>query len=221
MKKKQFLVIGLGRFGESVAKTLYELGNDVLAIDSDGTVIQEISDHVTHAAQVEVIDENNLKALGVGNFDVAIIAMGTDVQASIMATILVKELGVKYIIAKASNDLHAKVLYKIGADRVVFPERDMGVRVAHNLRSSNILDFIELSPDYTIAEMVSLDEWHGKTLKQLNVRAVYGVNIVAIKRNDVVVNVSPAADDVIEPGDVIVAIGAADALSHLESLVTK
>jgi len=221
MKKKQFLVIGLGRFGESVARTLYELGNDVLAIDADGAVIQEISDHVTHAAQVEVIDENNLKALGVGNFDVAIIAMGTDVQASIMATILVKELGVKYIIAKASNDLHAKVLYKIGADRVVFPERDMGVRVAHNLRSSNILDFIELSPDYTIAEMVSLDEWHGKTLKQLNVRAVYGVNIVAIKRNDVVVNVSPAADDVVEPGDVIVAIGAADALSHLESLVTK
>jgi len=221
MKKKQFLVVGLGRFGESVARTLYELGNDVLAIDADGAIVQEISDYVTHAAQVEVIDENNLKALGVGNFEVAIIAIGTDVQASIMATILVKELGVKYIIAKASNELHAKVLYKIGADRVVFPERDMGVRVAHNLRSSNILDFIELSPDYTIAEMVSLDEWHGKTLKQLNVRAVYGVNIVAIKRNDVVVNVSPAADDVIEPGDVVVAIGAADALSHLETLVTR
>lgn len=221
MKKKQFLVIGLGRFGESVARTLYELGNDVLAIDSDGTIVQEISDYVTHAAQVEVIDENNLKALGVGNFDVAIIAIGQDVQASIMATILVKELGVKYIIAKASNDLHAKVLYKIGADRVVFPERDMGVRVAHNLRSSNILDFIELSPDYTIAEMVGLDEWHGKSLKQLNVRVNYGVNIVAIKRNDVIVNVAPAAEDIIEPGDVIVAIGAADALSHLESLVTK
>lgn len=221
MKKKQYIVIGLGRFGESVARTLYQLGNDVLAIDADGAIIQDISDHVTHAAQVDIIDENNLRALGVGNFDVAIIAIGADVQASIMATILVKELGVKYIIAKASNDLHAKVLYKIGADRVVFPERDMGVRVAHNLKSSNILDFIELSPDYTIAEMVSLEAWHGKTLRELNMRAVYGVNIVAIKRDDVIVNVSPAAEDIIKSGDVIVAIGAADALTHLESLVSR
>jgi len=218
MSKRQFIVIGLGRFGTSVAETLYSLGNDVLAVDSDEEVVQEISDTVTHAVQVDANDENSLRALGIRNFDCAVISIGSNIQASILATLLVKELGVKYVIAKATTALHAKVLYKIGADRVVFPERDMGVRVAHNLVSSNILDYIELSPDYSIAEVVSPEEWHNKTLGELNIRAQYGINVMAIKRdNDI--DVSPAADNIVEPGDIIVAIGNIEELNKLENLV--
>ena len=135
---KQFVVIGLGRFGESVAKTLYSLGHDVLAIDMDEDSVQEISDSVTHAVQMDATDENALRTLGLRNFDVAVVTIGSNIQASVMITLLVKELGVKYIIAKGQSDLHAKVLYKIGADRVVLPEKDMGVRVAHNLGTEDV-----------------------------------------------------------------------------------
>lgn len=218
MIKKQFIVIGLGRFGTSVAETLYSLGNDVLAVDVDEEVIQDISEKVTHAVQVDANDEQSLRALGVGNFDVAIISIGSDIQASILSTLLVKELGVKHIITKANNALHAKVLYKIGANRVIFPERDMGVRVAHNLCSSNILDYIELSPDFSIAEVVSPQEWHEKSLKDLNLRAEYGINVMAIKRNNEI-DVSPSADEIIQANDIIVAIGGNQELNNIEKLV--
>jgi len=218
MGKKQFIVIGLGRFGTSVAETLYSLGNDVLAVDHDEDVVQNISDNVTHAVQVDANDENSLRALGIRNFDCAVISIGSSIQSSILATILVKELGVKHIVAKATTELHAKVLYKIGANRVVFPERDMGVRVAHNLVSSNILDYIELSPDYSIAEVVSPEEWNNKTLKELNVRAQYGISVMAIKRNNDI-DISPSADTIIEPGDIIVAIGSIEELNKLENLI--
>ena len=215
MGKKQFVVIGLGRFGTSVAKTLYTLGNDVLAIDSSEDIVQSISDSVTHSVQIDATDENSLRALGIRNFDVAVITIGSDIQASTMATLLVKEMGVKYIIAKANTEIHAKVLYKIGADRVVFPERDMGVRVAHNLVSTNILDYIELSPNYSIAEIVTPKQWHGKTLNELNIRANYGINVVALKRGEEI-NVSPVAEDTIESGDIIVAIGSEEDLTKVE-----
>ncbi|MCJ8174038.1 potassium channel family protein [Clostridium botulinum] len=217
MGKKQFVVIGLGRFGTSVAKTLYTLGNDVLAIDSSDDIVQNISDSVTHSVQMNATDENSLRALGIRNFDVAVITIGSDIQASTMATLLVKEMGVKYIIAKANTEIHAKVLYKIGADRVVFPERDMGVRVAHNLVSTNILDYIELSPNYSIAEIVTPKIWHGKTLNELNIRANYGINVVALKRGEEI-NVSPVAEDTIESGDIIVAIGSEEDLTKVEIL---
>ncbi len=217
MGKKQFVVIGLGRFGTSVAKTLYTLGNDVLAIDSSEDIVQDISDSVTHSVQIDATDENSLRALGIRNFDVAVITIGSDIQASTMATLLVKEMGVKYIIAKANTEIHAKVLYKIGADRVVFPERDMGVRVAHNLVSTNILDYIELSPNYSIAEIVTPKIWHGKTLNELSIRANYGINVVALKRGEEI-NVSPVAEDTIESGDIIVAIGSEEDLTKVEIL---
>jgi trk system potassium uptake protein TrkA len=220
MAKKQYVVIGLGRFGSSVAKTLYSLGNDVLAIDSDEALIQEISDSVTHAAQLDATDENALRSLGIRNFDVAVITIGEHIQSSVMVTLLVKELGVKHIIAKAHNELHAKVLYKIGADRVVLPEKDMGVRVAHNLVSTSILDYIELSPDYSIVEILSSKEWYGKSLRELNMRAKFGINVMAIKRESEV-NIAPGANDTIEPEDIIVAIGGAEELNKLESMITK
>ena len=173
MSNKQFVIIGLGRFGSSIAKTLYSLGSDVLAIDLDEDIVQEISDSVTHAVQLDATDENALRSLGIRNFDVAVVTIGDNIQSSIMATLLVKELGVKYIIAKGHSDLHAKVLYKIGADRVILPEKDMGVRVAHNLVSANILDYIELSEDYSVMEIQALEEWTGSTLKDVKLRSKY------------------------------------------------
>lgn len=217
MSKKQFIVIGLGRFGTSVAETLYALGNDVLAVDMDEERVQSIADRVTHAVQVDANDEASLRALGIGNFDVAIISIGSDIQANILSTLLVKEMNVKHIITKANNAMHAKVLYKIGANRVIFPERDMGIRVAHNLCSSSILDYIELSPDFSIAEIVTPKDWVGSSLKELNLRVKYGINVVAIKRdNDI--NVSPAADEIIMEGDIIVAIGGTTELNGIERL---
>lgn len=218
MRKKQFMVIGLGRFGTSVAETLYGLGNDVLAVDSDEEIVQNISERVTHAVQLDANDENSLRALGISNFDVAIISIGSDIQASILATLLVKEMGVKHIITKANDALHAKVLYKIGANRVIFPERDMGVRVAHNLCSSNILDYIELSPDFSIAEIAAPSDWENRSLIELNLRATYGINVVAIKRSNEI-DVSPSPDEVVLSGDIIVAIGGTQELNNIETLV--
>lgn len=215
MANKQFVVIGLGRFGSSIASTLYELGNEVLAIDTDDEIVQGISEKVTHAVQADGTDEATLRSLGIRNFDVAVVTIGSDVQSSVMVTLLVKELGVKYVIAKAQNELHAKVLYKIGADRVVFPERDMGVRVAHNLCASNILDYIELSPDYSIMEVTAIKDWQGKTLRELNMRSKYGINVMAIKKGNEI-NISPVADDVIGEEDVLVVIGGTDQLSAIE-----
>jgi trk system potassium uptake protein TrkA len=213
---KQFVILGLGRFGSSLARTLYALGHDVLAVDEREDIIQDISDSVTHAVQADATDENSLRALGLRNFDVAVVTIGSNIQASILVTLIVKELGVKYVVAKAQSELHAKVLYKIGADRVVFPERDMGVRLAHNLVSSNVLDFIELAPDYSIVEIAALPEWEGKTLKDLDMRARYGINIMAIKRDEEI-NISPRADDVIKTNDILVVIGSNEDLVRIEN----
>ncbi|AEE96916.1 potassium channel family protein [Mahella australiensis] len=214
---KQFAVIGLGRFGISVAKTLYEMGHDVLAIDKNEELISAISDYTTHAVQGDASEEGVLQSLGIKNFDVAVVAIGGDIEASIMVTMIVKELGVKYVLAKAQNDMHARVLYKIGADRVVFPERDMGIRVAHNLVSTNIMDYIELSPNYSLMELSVLPIWVGKSLKELNMRTKYGINVIAIKRGESI-NVTPKADDVLRKGDVLIVVGTADDIGKLEAL---
>lgn len=212
---KSFAIIGMGRFGESVAKTLMELGNEVLAIDKSPERIQEISEFVTHAVEADVMDESTLKELGLRNFDVVIVSIGSDIEASIMATLIAKEMGVKKVIAKAQAELHGKVLKKIGADKVVFPERDMGARVAHNLTSSNILDYIELSPDFSILEITTLKPWVGKSLKELRLRNKYGVNIIAIK-NGSNVNISPSPDDILEDDDTVVMIGDAKDIKKVE-----
>jgi trk system potassium uptake protein TrkA len=211
---RSFVVLGAGRFGESVAKTLYESGYEVLAIDQSEEIIQELSDYVTHAVVGDVTDENVLKSLGVRNFDVALVAIGGNMESSILVTLLLKEMGVKYILAKAQNALHAKVLSRVGADRVIFPERDMGIRVAYNLVSTNVLDFIELSPDYSIIEITVPQQWEGKSLRELNIRANYGINIMAIK-NGTQINISPKADDVIKHDDILVVIGSNEDLNKV------
>lgn len=205
-KKKQFAVIGMGRFGSSVAKSLYSMGFDVLAIDDDEHRIQDVLNYVTHGVQANTTDEEALKALGIRNFDVVVVAIGQDIQASILTTLIIKDMGVPMLIAKAQNELHGKVLTKIGADKVIFPERDMGQRVAHNLISPNILDYIELADDYSIVEIKATPQMIGKSLKQLDIRARYGCNVMAIKNTEGM-NISPYADDEIMEDDVVVVVG--------------
>ena len=212
---KQFIIIGIGKFGESIATNLYKMGHDVLAVDIDEERVQYIANKVTHAVQADATEEGTLEALGVKHFDGAVVTIGESVQASILITLLCKELGIRHVLAKAQNELHAKVLYKIGADRVVFPERDMGLRVAHSLVSSSYLDYIELTPDYSIVELKAAKDWQGKSLKDLNIRAKYGINIMAIKQDDKVV-VSPAADDTIQRDDVLVVIGKAEDINRFQ-----
>jgi trk system potassium uptake protein TrkA len=170
---------------------------------------------VTHAVQADSTDEQALKNLGIRNFDVVIVAIGQDIQASILTTLVLKELGVNYIVVKAQNERHGKVLYKIGADKVVFPERDMGVRVAHSLISPNTLDFIELAEDYSIMEIVAPKFTEGKTLKEVDFRARFGVNIMAIKTGEEF-NIAPRAEDSIKKGDILVIIGHNDDIKRLE-----
>ena len=212
---KQFIIIGIGKFGESIATNLYKMGHDVLAVDIDEERVQHIANKVTHAVQADATEEGTLEALGVKHFDGAVVTIGESVQASILITLLCKELGIRHVLAKAQNELHAKVLYKIGADRVVFPERDMGLRVAHSLVSTSFLDYIELTPDYSIVELKAAKDWQGKSLKDLNIRAKYGINIMAIKQDDKVV-VSPAADDTIQRDDVLVVIGKARDINRFQ-----
>lgn len=211
---RQYIVIGCGRFGTSVATTMNLLGHQVMAIDKNEDIVQNIADKVTHAAIVDVTDENALRSIGLGNFDVAIVAIGTDIRSSIMATLIAKEMGVPQVVCKAADELQAKVLYKIGADRVVFPERDMGVRVAHNLVSNNILDHIELDPEYSIVEIVTPNEWVGNTIKELDLRAKYEVTVLAIKHGRDI-NVTPSPDEQLRLGDILVVIGSNTKISHI------
>ena len=209
MDKKDFVVFGLGKFGASVAQTLAKNDYDVLAIDINEEVVQDIADRVTHAVQADVTDQEALSALGVRNFDVAIIAISNNMQASIMATILAKEMGVPYILAKAQNDIHKRVLEKVGADTVVFPEREIGVRIANSLISERFVDYIELSEDYSIAEISSMEEWDGKSLIELNLRSTYGMNVIGIRKGEDIV-ITPRPTEVLTKGDVLVVIGRND-----------
>ncbi|WP_425061234.1 Ktr system potassium uptake protein A [Sporomusa carbonis] len=214
---KQFAVIGLGRFGTSVATALYKLGYEVLAIDSDEERVQKFSDEVTHVVQADTTDENSLKALGIRNFDVVVVAIGEDIQANTLTTLLLKDLGVKYIVAKARNELHGKMLSKIGADRIVYPERDMGLRVAHNLVSTNVLEYIELSPDLSIVEVTAPKSLVGQSLAEANLRVKYEVNVVAIKRGEEVI-VPPLPDEKIKTGDILICVGQTKGIQKLEEM---
>lgn len=214
--KKQFMVIGLGRFGSSLTRTLIENGHEVLALDKSEQLVQEMSTVATHALQADCTDESVLRELGASNFTHGIVAIGEDIQASILATLLLKELKVPKVTAKARNEMHGKVLKKIGADQVIYPERDMGIRLGNQLSSDNLIDYIELSPDYNLAEMLAPPAMNGLSLKDLDIRARYGCTIMAIKTGDRI-NVSPRAEDAIRTGDVLLIIGSNDDIRKLEN----
>lgn len=216
MKMKQFAVIGLGRFGSSVALTLMKEGCEVLGVDKDEEIINHMADNLTHAVVADTTDEEVVQSIGIRNFDCVVVAIGDDIQASIMTALLLKEIGVKMVVAKALSQTHGKVLEKIGVDKVIFPERDMGERVANQLISPNLLDYIDLSNDVSIAEMAAPKRLSGRTLKELDLRAKYGCSVVAIiKKNGVIA--APTADDVIEEGDMLVLIGTNGQIEHFEN----
>lgn len=205
-KNRQFAVLGLGRFGQSIVKTLVANRCEVLCVDKNLEIVNEMSKYATHVVQADVTDPSALDALGLNNFDVVIIAIGENMEASIMATLLAKEKGVELVIAKAKNDTQRSILEKVGADRVVLPERDMGERIATTLLTTNIIDYINLSDKFAIAEIEPHKEWINKSLQKANIRAVSGINIVAIKRDNKVI-VSPTAEEIIFAGDVLVTVG--------------
>lgn len=216
-KNKQFAIIGLGRFGTSVARTLFKAGYEVLAIDANEERVQKFSDEVTHVVQANTTDEASLKALGIRNFDTVVVAIGEDIQANVLTTLLLKEIGVPNIVAKARNELHGKMLEKIGADKVIYPERDMGMRVAHSLVSANVLDYIELSPNISLVEVTAPATLQGRSLAQTNLRALYGVNVVAIKRGEQII-VPPQPGEMISEQDILIVVGTNDGVQKLEEL---
>lgn len=211
---KQVAVIGLGRFGSSVARTLADSGCEVLAVDADESRVKAIADEVTDAVRANALDEEALRALGLRNFEVVVVAIGHEVQASILTTVLLKEMGIPKIVAKAQDDLHGRVLQKVGADVVVYPERDMGVRLAHTLISRNVIDEIQLSTDYSILEMAAPHGFLGRNLKDLELRQRFGLSVLAIRRKDRII-VSPNAEQLVEEGDILVVLGQPDKLEPL------
>ena len=214
---KTFAVIGLGRFGSAVAKRLYELGREVLAIDENPEQVQQVAESVTRAVTADCKDKEVLRALGVGSIDCAIVAIGSDLTDSILTTMTLKELGVPQVICKAQNESHKKVLQKLGADRVILPEREMANKLAQGLASANVMEYIELSPDYGIVEFVAPEKWQGKTLRELNIRVKVGVNVIAIRKSEKII-VSPQAEYTVEPKDTLVALGDNKALEAVRKL---
>ena len=214
---KTFIVIGLGLFGAETARKLCTHGCEVLAMDIRSDLVQHVAADVTQAVVGDGQDKEVLRALGAGEFDCAIIAIGDDLAASVLTTMNLKELGVPYVICKAHDETHRRVLEKLGVDRVVIPECEFGGKLARSLSSHNVLDYIELSQDHGILEIPAPKSWVGQTLRQLNVRAKLGVNIIAVESNGVT-NVSPAAEYLICQGDVMVVLGDNYALEAVQKL---
>lgn len=214
---KSYIVIGLGRFGAVVAGRLCELGCEVLAIDRNSEYVQHASNYVTQAVVADARDKEVLRSLGAKNFDCAIVAIGTNLSDSVLATMNLKELGVPYVVCKAHDETHRQVLMKLGADRVVIPEQENALRLAKSLSAPNVLDYIELSEECGIVELSAPAIWCGKTLAELNVRAKLSVNIIAVKRQGSI-NVSIGADYVLEKEDVLVVLGTTQALNAIQKL---
>ena len=214
---KSYVVIGLGRFGQTLARPLCMLGAEVLAMDTNNDLVQQVAEDVTHAVVGDAQDKEVLRALGVRDFDCAIVAIGTNLAASVLTVMNLQELEVPYIICKAHDETHSRVLKKLGVDKVVIPEQENASRLARSLNSHNVLDYIELSEDYGILELPAPGGWIGKTLKELNIRAKLGVNIIAVE-NGKETNVSPSADYRIQEGDIMVVLGDNYSLEAVQKL---
>lgn len=214
---KSYLVIGLGRFGTQVARELCKLGCEVLVVDVSPELVSQISNDVTHAVVGDAQDKEVLRALGAKDFECGIVAIGDNLAASVLVTMNLKELGVPHVICKAHDETHCRVLQKLGADRAIVPEQEQAARLAKSLSSRNVLDYIELSDEYGIIDIPVPGSWKGKSLKELNVRAALGVNILAIRRGGKI-NVSPGADFTFAEGDVVVVLGDSAALKKVQKL---
>ncbi|MGD6780373.1 potassium channel family protein [Sutcliffiella horikoshii] len=215
--KKQFVVIGLGRFGGSIVEEFSTLGVEVLAIDKDEDNINKISEYATHAVQANATDEATLNSLGIRNFDHAIVSMGDDIESSILTSLLLKEMGIKQVWVKATNKYHQKVLEKIGVDRIIQPERDMAKRVAHHVVSDKIFDYIELSDNHSIAELFATKKVSNKSLTDLDLRARFGCTLIGIQRDGDII-ISPSADEVIREGDLLIILGRNEDIHRFEDV---
>lgn len=226
---RQFAVIGLGRFGFNVAETLIKKGYEVLAIDKDEDKIEAVSDFATYAVQCDATDMKTLKAVSTQNVDVAVVSIGEDIEASILIVMTLKEMGIDQIIAKAVTPIHGRILMNLGVTEVIFPERDAAVRLAHRLIAPNVLEYLELSPGYSIEEIAVPSKIAGKKLKESQIRTLFGVNVIAVKKKvtrvvkgtvktEEIFNVSPAAEDVLEKGDILVIVGREEDLERLSKL---
>jgi trk system potassium uptake protein TrkA len=189
---KTYAVFGLGRYGTAVARELVENGKEIIAVDTDQKIVNDASAYLPVCKCADVTDAEVISRLGIGNIDTVIVCMAGNLEASVMAVTLCKEAGVRTVIAKCANEMHQKILLRVGADQVVFPEKESGIRLAKNLLSSGFIDMISLSKDVSMVEIDVKDEWLGKNLIELNLRRKYGFNVVAIKKGGQVnVNINP------------------------------
>ena len=213
--KKQYAVLGLGNFGKNVALELEALGCEVIVVDNNIEKVQEISDYVTYAICADIQEQEVMKSLGAKNLDGAIVAIGNNLEGSVLATISAKEAGIPYVVAKAQNELQERILKKVGADSVIRPEKEMGRRIARSLVSGNFADWIELSDDYSMLETQVPKSWIGKQLIDLKVREKYGVNVVGMIENGKIdVTIDPYK--VFEEKNIVILIGANESLKKFE-----
>ncbi|NPB07391.1 MAG: TrkA family potassium uptake protein, partial [Aquificae bacterium] len=213
--KRIFGVIGLGRFGFFVAKTLAELGAEVIAIDKDEQRVRQIAELVTYTYVADALDERALEEAGIFNADTVVVSIGQNVEASIFVVVILKERGVREIVAKAVNQIHGKVLEKLGVKRVVYPEMETAVKLAHSLLIQGVVEEIPFAPGYSIFELQAPESFYGKTLKELDLRRRYGITVIAIKKRDGRVKVNPSGEDRIEEGDTLLVLGNEEALMRL------
>ena len=220
--KRQVLIIGLGRFGISLATRLFSMGHDVMAVDEDEKKVQNISAQITHAVQADATDEAVLRELGVSNFDVAIVTMGEAIQNSVLCAILLKKLGVPYVIARAENDLHGTILDKIGVDKVVFPEREMGIRVAHSLILTDVQDYIPVAPSYGVSKLATLPYLVGKSVSDIGLGrgGRWGLAVLLVQRGKEVI-VTPDRAEILRQGDVLIVAGSDEKLEQFMSETKK
>lgn len=226
---RQVAVIGLGRFGYSVAETLVKKGCEVLAIDNDEVRIEAVSDFATYAVECDASDEKALKAVSTQNVDAAVVSIGENIESSILIVMALKELGVKEIFAKAVTPIHGKVLHNLGVNRVIFPERDAAIRLAHSLISPNVMEYLELAPGYSILELPVPSQLAGKTLSDHQMRTRHKVSIIGIRKKisrmvegkmivEEFFNINPSANDMMEKGDILIVIGMDEALDELSTI---
>ncbi|WP_448587411.1 potassium channel family protein [Thermocrinis sp.] len=213
-KGKIFGVIGLGRFGFHVAKTLAQARVEVIACDSDEEKVRRVADFVSHAFVLDATDEKALKESGIVSADTVIVSIGENIEASILIVVQLKELGIKEVIAKAATPMHGKILEKLGVDRVIYPERDMAIRLAHSLLIGEFIEEIPIGEKHSIFEIKAFEFMHRKTLKELDLRRRYDVSVLAIKRGESML-VNPSGEEQIMPGDILVVLGTTEKLSEL------
>ena len=226
MKRKQFGVIGLGRFGSAMATTLTELGHDVIGVDVDVSRVRQLDDVITRAIQIDATDGKALRGAGMQDVDVAVVSIGENIEASVLVVMQLRDLEIPTIVAKAVTPVHGRILERLRVSRVILPERDMAIRLAHSLVMPNVIDYIELSRDFSIVEVLAPDAFVGRTLRQLELRPRLGLTLIAIKRqaddsSAVITNIAPVADDAIRPGDILALLGSNERLNQLDQLLAR